>query len=142
MGQSISRPIKHKQKFIIRTSATINPIDDEMASFKDIAYKYLRSAAFKKRVIFDLDSNFKQDKKIRIVVTDVTVTKTLHVKIEGYVDVLKKDEAEDISIVKSVLEEAIPQYSSQGEPMPGGKAKFMIQFMQEDTNLTLPGTDT
>lgn len=135
MGSSSSTPVKDNQKFTIKTEAYL--IGDEVAiGSQEInkAYAYMTSPAFKKRILFDLNSNFVYDKKIKIVIDSLKVQKNLKVVIEGTIKVLKK-ESEEERIVKSVLKDALPQYSSQGEAMPP-RQKFRIVFKSGETSLT------
>jgi hypothetical protein len=134
MGASNSVPVKDKEKFTIRTEATLVSDDEITAKDRQKALSYLNSPAFKKRAQFDLQSNFADGKKIKIVVESIKVQNNLKVTIQGIVKVLKP-ESESKDIVESVLEEAIPQYAAQGEPMPGGSAKFEIRFKSSATSV-------
>jgi hypothetical protein len=134
MGATISSPIKNKEKFTIRTEAAL--ISDEGITAKDRqkAIQYLNSPAFKKRATFDLQSNFMNDKKIKIIVDSIKVQNNLTVVIHGTVKVLKA-ESEPKDVVKSVLEGVLPQYSSQGERMPTRSSHFRIQFKHSSTSV-------
>lgn len=127
MGAKNSSPVKDKEKFIIRTEASL--ISDEGITAKDIqkAISYLNGPTFKKRATSDLQSNFMYDKKIRIIVDSIKAQNNLKVVIQGSVKVLKP-ESEPKDLVKSVLKDALPQYSFQGEQMPTRSSHFRIQF--------------
>ena len=134
MGGTNSVPVKNNEKFTLRTE--VNLVSDREISTTDRqkAVKYLNSPAFKRRAVFDLQSNFVEQKKIKVVIDSIKAQPNLKVVIKGTIKVLKA-ESELKDMVKSVLEEALPQYSSQGEPMPGGSSHFQIRFKSSETSI-------
>lgn len=125
-----SARVKHNQEFTLTLQAELSTmIKDATISSKDKqdAYKYLTSAKFKKRALFDLDSNFTHNKIIKITIKDIKVTKSLHVTIHGTIKVLKEESPAE-SLVKSILEDVIPKYAGESEQMPSNSAPFMIWF--------------
>lgn len=134
MGATNSSPMKDKEKFTIRTEAALISEEDITAKDRQKAIAYLNSPAFKKRATFDLQSNFINDKKIKIIVDSIKVQNNLNVVIHGTVKVLKA-ESESKDLVKSVLEDVLPKYSSQGEQMPSRSSHFRIQFKSSSTSV-------
>ncbi len=134
MGGTNSVPVKNNEKFTLRTEANLVSDSEISTTDRQKAVKYLNSQAFKKRALFDLQSNFSEQKKIKVLIDSIKAQPNLNVVIQGTIKVLKA-ESELKNIVKSVLEEALPQYSSQGKPMPGGSSHFQIRFKSSATSI-------
>ena len=138
MGADASRPLIEKQKFRITTQAILVDMNGKPVGGpedKQSAQKYLESPRFKKRALFDLNSNFMLKKDIKITISSIQVSKSLKVILTGTIHVLNPG-AEDAAAVKSVLKEALPQYSAQGEQMPKRGAPYYINFAWDKTSLS------
>jgi hypothetical protein len=134
MGSASSSPVKDNEKFTIRTEALLISEEEITAKDRQKAIAYLNGPAFKKRATFDLQSNFIEDKKIKIIVDSIKAQNNLVVVIRGSVKVLKA-ESEPKDLVESVLEDVLPKYSSQGERMPTSSSHFRIQFKASKTTV-------
>ncbi len=138
MGQAhSSEQIKDNSLFTITTKAhpvkTNNDGDDDRKNI----FKYLTSPAFKKRVLHVLNSNFLDDKKIKISISNISVGKNLNVKIQGKIDVINKKNGEMLYLVKDGLKTALPHDSATGEHMPSRKSTYRISFHQDDTKVVI-----
>lgn len=133
MGSGNSTPVKDNHKFTLKTEAKLVSESAIGASEIKKTYTYLTSSAFKKRVVSDLNGNFTEDKKIKIVVDSLKVQNNLKISIEGTVKVLKK-ESEEERLVKDGLETVLPHSAATGEPMPP-RQKFEIRFESGKTSL-------
>lgn len=133
MGSSNSIPVKDNHKFTIKTEAKL--VSETTIGAQEIkkAFLYLTSAAFKKRVVSDLNANFVEDKKIKIIVDSLKVQNNLKIVIEGTIKVLKK-ESEEERLVKDGLVTVLPHSASSGEPMPP-RQKFQIRFESGMTSI-------
>ncbi len=136
MGSKNSTPVKNGQKFTLKTKAEIMSDETITQNMRDVAFTYLRSSAFKKRATNDLNNNFESDGKIKISIDNINVNKNLSLTIVGNIKVLKK-ESEEIYLVEDSLVTALPHSSSAGEHMPKKSSKYRIQFVSDDTTVTL-----
>lgn len=131
MGSGSSTPVKDKQKFILKTQAKL--VSEDKIGSKEMkkAYSYLTSPAFKKRVTLDLNANFIENNKIKIVIDSLKVQNNLKIVIEGTIKVLKK-ESEEEYLVKDGLETVLPHSAATGESMPP-RQNFEIRFESNKT---------
>jgi hypothetical protein len=134
MGAQNSTPVKNNEKFTIHTEALLVSEGDITPKDRQKAIAYLNGPAFKKRATSDLQSNFAEGRNIKIVIKSIKAQENLKVTIHGFVKVLK-EESEPKNIVESVLQDALPQYAAQGEPMPGRSAHFEIRFKSGETSV-------
>lgn len=132
MGSGSSTPVKDKQKFILKTQAKLVS-EDKIGSqeMKIKSHSYLTSPAFKKRVTLDLNANFIENNKIKIVIDSLKVQNNLKIVIEGTIKVLKK-ESEEEYLVKDGLETVLPHSAATGESMPP-RQNFEIRFESNKT---------
>ncbi len=138
MGQSqSSESVPDNARFIITTKAHLIKQKEGGNDDKKPILNYLKSPAFKKRATSDLNSNFESGKKVKVTITNITVSDNFNVKIEGQIKALNKKEGEPLYLVKDSLETSLPHYSSSGEPIPNGRSTYRIQFKESDTKVTI-----
>lgn len=137
MGARNSTPVKNGQMFKLTTQTVLYKESGDKASVKEKqdAHTYLSGPKFKKRATFDLNSNWIENQTIKIIIDKIHVTKALLITIYGTIKTIK-DKTENMGLVKSVLEEVLPQYASQGEPMPRSAASYIINFDSSNTHVT------
>ena len=133
MGARNTTPVKDGQKFTLKTEAKVVSESTVGAGERKKVLAFLETAAFKKRILADLNSNFVHDKRIKIFVDEIRTTSNLKVTLKGHISVLKT-ESEPEYLVKDGLETALPHYSAAGESMPP-RQPFQIRFMDSDTSV-------
>jgi hypothetical protein len=127
MGAKNATPVKNGQTFALKIKTDLRSDDAITQTMRDASFTYLNSPAFRKRATTDLNNNFEDDGKIKIVVGDINVNKNLSLTITGIIKVLKKD-SEEMYMVEDGLRTALPHSSSVGDHMPKKSGKFRIQF--------------
>jgi hypothetical protein len=136
MGSKNSTPVKNGQKFTLKTKAKIMSDDTITPTMRDNVFTYLNSSGFKKRATTDLNNNHAEDGKIKIMIDNISVNKNLSLIITGNIKVLKK-ESEETYLVEDSLVTSLPHSSSVGEHMPKKSGNYRIQFIRDETSVTL-----